>query len=242
MIRFFRRIRQKLLTQNKVSKYLIYAIGEVALVVIGILIALSLNNWNEKRKSTQKEITFLKNIQSDLIESKVELKRTTRITDKTIDDLMLLIDVVVEKKKYDKSFDSALLGLLYFESPYLNYTTYESLKSSGSDLISNNELLKSINKIYEYDFKFLMDDQDRLRWEELSHIHLPFYTKNIEANINDGGGKPNDFEQLLSDPEFLNILKLKLRHSNWWQGHFSRTSNQIDHILILIENEILKLE
>ena len=50
MIKFFRKIRQRLLTENKFSKYLIYAIGEIILVVIGILIALQINNWNENRK------------------------------------------------------------------------------------------------------------------------------------------------------------------------------------------------
>jgi len=47
MIKFFRKIRQQLLAENKFTKYLIYAIGEIVLVVIGILIALSINNWNE---------------------------------------------------------------------------------------------------------------------------------------------------------------------------------------------------
>ena len=51
MIKFFRKIRQQLLTENKFSKYLIYAIGEIVLVVIGILIALQINNWNEERKN-----------------------------------------------------------------------------------------------------------------------------------------------------------------------------------------------
>ena len=50
MIKFFRKIRQRLLTENKFSKYLLYAIGEIILVVIGILIALQINNWNEGRK------------------------------------------------------------------------------------------------------------------------------------------------------------------------------------------------
>ena len=49
MIKFFRKIRQKLLTQNKFSKYLLYAVGEIVLVVIGILIALQINNWNQDR-------------------------------------------------------------------------------------------------------------------------------------------------------------------------------------------------
>ncbi|WP_432277879.1 DUF6090 family protein [Microcosmobacter mediterraneus] len=54
MITFFRRLRQKLLSENKFSKYLMYAIGEIILVVIGILIALQVNNWNEKRKAKAK--------------------------------------------------------------------------------------------------------------------------------------------------------------------------------------------
>ena len=55
MIKFFRRIRKQLLTENKFSKYLLYAIGEIVLVVVGILIALSINNWNEWKKERIKE-------------------------------------------------------------------------------------------------------------------------------------------------------------------------------------------
>jgi hypothetical protein len=56
MIKFFRKIRRQLFSENKFSKYLLYAIGEILLVVIGILIALSINNWNEKgKKKTQSE-------------------------------------------------------------------------------------------------------------------------------------------------------------------------------------------
>jgi hypothetical protein len=63
MIKFFRKIRQKILTENKFSKYLLYAIGEIALVVIGILIALSSNNWNESRKTHLQDIEFLNNVE-----------------------------------------------------------------------------------------------------------------------------------------------------------------------------------
>ncbi|MGB5203859.1 MAG: DUF6090 family protein, partial [Eudoraea sp.] len=54
MIKFFRRIRQSLLTENKIGQYLKYAIGEILLVVIGILIALQINNWNEVKKTEVK--------------------------------------------------------------------------------------------------------------------------------------------------------------------------------------------
>ncbi|MGB5357241.1 MAG: DUF6090 family protein [Eudoraea sp.] len=66
MIKFFRRIRQRLLSQNKFSKYLLYAIGEILLVVIGILIALQVNDWNEGRKQRLVELKYFYNLKNDL--------------------------------------------------------------------------------------------------------------------------------------------------------------------------------
>ncbi|MEP7267854.1 MAG: DUF6090 family protein [Saprospiraceae bacterium] len=66
MIKLFRNIRQKLLAEGKTSRYLKYAMGEIILVVIGILIALQVNNWNEQRKQRYKELHYLQNIKTDL--------------------------------------------------------------------------------------------------------------------------------------------------------------------------------
>jgi len=73
MMKFFRRTRQKLLSENKFSKYLLYAIGEIILVVIGILIALKINNWNEAKKEEAKEQAFLKEINLDFKSNKAQL-------------------------------------------------------------------------------------------------------------------------------------------------------------------------
>jgi len=67
LIKFFRKIRQQLLIENKFSKYLIYAIGEIVLVVIGILIAVSINNWNELNKERRNEILILNEIRDNLL-------------------------------------------------------------------------------------------------------------------------------------------------------------------------------
>ena len=84
MIKFFRKIKQKMLTENKFSKYLIYAIGEIVLVVIGILIALSINNWNENIKSKNE----LKNIYDEV---KLNLKS----------DLLNIEDVIKQYEQLD---------------------------------------------------------------------------------------------------------------------------------------------
>jgi Family of unknown function (DUF6090) len=74
MIKFFRNIRQKLLTENKFSKYLLYAIGEIVLVVIGILIALQINNWNETRKDQHELTSILQNITTDMRADLINIK------------------------------------------------------------------------------------------------------------------------------------------------------------------------
>lgn len=73
MIKFFRKIRQKLLSENKFSKYLIYAIGEIILLVIGILIALQINNWNENRKNKIALRTYTKSLIKDFKQDTITL-------------------------------------------------------------------------------------------------------------------------------------------------------------------------
>ena len=65
MLRFFRSLRQRLLTENKFSKYLLYAIGEILLVVIGILIALQVNTWNEERVEQAEEQAILRQLKTE---------------------------------------------------------------------------------------------------------------------------------------------------------------------------------
>jgi len=67
MISFFRKIRQRLLQENRASRYLVYAIGEIALVMVGILLALQVNNWNEDRKIRIAEQRILQNLRTELI-------------------------------------------------------------------------------------------------------------------------------------------------------------------------------
>jgi len=100
MIKFFRRIRQSLIMENKTSKYLKYAIGEIVLVVIGILIALQINNWNEN----QKEIRLEKTIKTGIIK---ELKKNLQSID----------NVIAFHKKKQQAYQSLPSD---FEKTYVN--------------------------------------------------------------------------------------------------------------------------
>ena len=92
MIKFFRKIRQRLLSENKLSKYFLYAIGEIVLVVMGILIALQINNNNELNKQRAKEVQFLKNLKSDLIFEESELERYIEIRESIVNSAQIALE------------------------------------------------------------------------------------------------------------------------------------------------------
>jgi len=151
MIKFFRKIRYNLMEQNKTGKYLKYAIGEIVLVVIGILIALSINNWNQKLKNrgieqayinrlikeVEKDTSYFKDIkrQFDFKESKI----IRVISTWQIDNLR-----VVDSLQYINDFRSA--GDI--NSWYIEPVTWTQLIQTGElKLIRDKEL---IDKLFDY--------------------------------------------------------------------------------------------
>ena len=106
MIKFFRKIRQNMVKENKVSKYILYAIGEIILVVIGILIALQINTWNQNRLANIEERTVLKNLHTEFLQNKQTLKdalaenRTSFNVGKTLFNLIGKERIEIEKHNY----------------------------------------------------------------------------------------------------------------------------------------------
>lgn len=150
MIKFFRKIRQKLLTENKFSKYLLYAVGEIFLVVIGILIALQINNNSENYKKRQFEITILKNIKEDILADKVDLKLNIQYMKVVITNEQLLLDFLLDGsiQPSDSISHNDALGidlLTLFHS-----ASFNNLQNNDIGLISNNNIYKEITRFYDF--------------------------------------------------------------------------------------------
>jgi len=151
MIKFFRNIRQRLVKENKLSKYLLYAIGEIILVVIGILIALQINTWNEERKEKIVEGNFFENVLIDLQKDEEKLKHYQKFYTKRIEYLDTLLTYVrnpnitmgIEK------FGMYVEPVFYASDPINNATTFESAKTSGTfNNFKEKELLKDLSQYY----------------------------------------------------------------------------------------------
>ncbi|MEH6748623.1 MAG: DUF6090 family protein [Maribacter arcticus] len=112
MIKFFRKIRQRLLTENKFSKYLLYAIGEIVLVVIGILIALQLNNLNEIEKVKDTEVNYLNALHDEFASNLKEVERVMKLNEKNLKIAHTLLSKMGTDNPdlNEKEFDSLLIA------------------------------------------------------------------------------------------------------------------------------------
>ena len=150
MIKLFRNIRKNLLNEGKTSKYLKYAIGEIILVVIGILIALNINNWNENQKSKKDERYVLTEVLKNLEEDAVLVDEIIRQRQKAKTAVIALQKSMKSESKDSDSLQFYLVDLLTFERYFPINNAYEILKSKGLQL-SNNELTTKISRYYDYE-------------------------------------------------------------------------------------------
>lgn len=136
MIKFFRNIRQTLLQEGRSSSYLKYAIGEIVLVVIGILIALQINNWNEQRKDNIKENHIVKSLYDEFIDNYHYIEeRKQQLSNKTEESDLVLLRLCNEKHS-GISADS-LLTLTY--STFIGGSAYSPKTSTFKRVINNEE-------------------------------------------------------------------------------------------------------
>jgi len=173
---FFSRIRRKLANDNQFLKYSRYAIGEIVLVVIGILIALQINNWNQNRNEQNKIKEYAASLIQDLerdVAMAITIKRTN-------EEIIIRIDSLNQYILNRRIEDISNLALLYFtlnkpHRPYVwNRTTITELKNSGAlGLIKNDSLSKMIS---EYDaFTHHLDNDfinDRIQFEKATDLSV----------------------------------------------------------------------
>ena len=163
MIKFFRKIRQSLLNQGKTTRYFKYAAGEIILVVIGILIALQINNWNETRKAKARSTEYHERIAEDLervIKTSKNLNATAKKVLTSIEHTIKLLENNKELTNKDKEIvDYVLIWMNRFNYQFSELSTYEEMKSSGDlgliydknirrDLINFHDLIVSVDGIF----------------------------------------------------------------------------------------------
>lgn len=245
MISFFRKIRQKLLSQNRVTRYLIYALGEIFLVVIGILIALQVNNWNQERLANMKAKSYHERIIEDLDIFIGETEQSIRRSSSIRKLILQTIDMLEAKKLPEdkvRLFERTLH--LYYQLPYRNpsLSTITEMRSNGElELMQNLDLRK---KLIEFEQEILSTDEILALMGH--HAAEPvFYidqyirstpdTSSVSSDYIEIGIKAN-FEEMVNDKKLINYLS---KFSVQWSHHMM-FSQDLNESAIILKDELMK--
>jgi hypothetical protein len=225
MIKFFRNIRRRFLSENKFSKYLLYAIGEIILVVIGILIALQINNWNENQKLKKETYKVLLQMQDEFSRNQNELKRKIeqhKFVKASVDELSNLISP--NPKEIEKSkLDSLMFSMIFV--PDFNASTY--LSNSEKLVLVDDKLQNYIADwklnydYYKYSIKLIYDNQSQ---------QGPFITENYQSKDFKNGliatsksAFESDGNKILSSAIFENYVNTR----SWNSGFLVKRSTAL---------------
>ncbi len=246
MIHFFRKERWRLAQDNQFFKYGRYAIGEIVLVVIGILIALYINNWNEDQKDRKFELEMLKEVHNSLQADKGYLEWIKKRNETKEQGLQVMLQMMESGKEYP---DSVLLKTYNQITTRLSFSYntggYESIKSVGFDKISNEKVRAGLIELYETSLpvstgimNFFRDYQDSNQdivglhnslWD-LTTIQLPDGTRKIVS-------KPQSSD-FLKQPELIERLKIEQDVMSFNKMHLNNLEQIVDRGIGLVEQDI----
>ena len=259
MIKFFRKIRQNLLSEGKTGKYLKYAIGEIVLVVIGILIALSINNWNENKKDRKEEYQTLKSLQSEFIESRELFYKGQHHNKMIFEGMESLLEILDAEMVNENMVDSIYFHL---NTSSWSSSTFEpsrgivnSLINSGKLNIISNDKLKS-HLIQWNDQVISFQNTQKLAQDykftylfplisELTQLpsKLKLYSGNNNYDLSNVKPQEVDLE-LLKSKIFYNYLNQSWVYSGSILVNNTRTNRggkilmALDNIISLIDKEL----
>jgi len=238
MIKFFRKIRQRLLTENKFSKYLLYAIGEIILVVIGILIALQVNNANETRKSNLELDKIIHNLIQEFESNQKALSSEMSQVKWTKNGGLEILSIIgnSENQFQGKNLDSLIEISVFWPTWKPTNFVLNELKSSGKLSLLKNSKIKELLFEWERQSEIVNDWNRRM---EKSSQDIIDYIKNNGSlrNINHNriSIKKSELDinniSLFNDSKFENQVDEKVLYSQFLENVYKETDRLINQIL-----------
>lgn len=242
MIPFFRQLRQNLLYENRISKYLLYAIGEILLVVIGILIALQVDNWNTQNKQALELRESLLNLQDELDENIEYLEDEIIDFDTELSELESAIKSFNDLSDNEHSL-SEINGVLFrFQRVAfvpLRENAYRKLIESGTvDFIANDSLKRELIRM-EYAFSYF--EREKLSMErDYETTFKPYYMQYVDLlSISDtllfneplkSNPSRTDQSAFINNRMFTNLLILRLSSKRRAKNIFTDLSEVLTQI------------
>lgn len=199
-----------MLSENKFSKYLIYAIGEIFLVMIGILLAFQVNTWSEIKKEKKLEIDLLSEVRQGLKEDLIQLMNTRKLQELINTSQNTFIEWLDDQNSIDHNISKEISRTLFISEFLPNKGPYETMKQFGMKKIQNDSLRSQITFVYEVVYN-QYNDYLRMYRNQLDKLGPYFENHLNEINYFDASVmKINDIQEMKADKRLrFNIATLQ---------------------------------
>lgn len=234
---------------RRLERYLLYAIGEILLVMIGILLALQVNNWNEDRKIRILEAEILEDLLINLKRDLTDITSNIQLTTNTIRSTEILLDQIEADSPYHDSL-AIHLGQSFWWTDFLPTTSaYEVLKSKGLDIIRDKSLRTQLQELYEFSYQrtsnlvaWEMEKNDQ--YTTVAKSYFRFYTAiDLGHQIGRNSGLademiPINFQVLKESSEFTYHLSLMDQVQRFINEDYKMLETKISKLIGEVENKL----
>ncbi len=238
MIRFFRTIRQGLLAQGRIARYLTYAVGEIILVVIGIFLALQLNNWNNDRKRTEQELGLLVEMRQNLVNDLEDCRDNIASQERWGRAQVAVLEQLEQRMPFHDSLRFHYANLVGATTLTMNTSAYDNLKSIGFDLIRNDSLRGAITGLYSERYRFVAMTESQFDVHlQMVDLAPQVYNKLVVDTVWKSA-TPLDLDALMNDDGFKGVLRMNRFTKGFMAQIYWNIEVQIQELIALIDKEL----
>ena len=266
MLTVLRKIRKSLIDSGSARKYLLYAVGEILLVMIGILLALQVNTWNQNRVNRIKEVNALNLLQENLKDQSHQIRLAHRLSRNRIKYAFDVFDYLEHNTTFHDSMRAHIRYATTDDRTYVINSGFEIIKNTK---LSNDELERMIHDLYEGQLRRIdvgtsyapdigtyFEDYARKHFNAVdisisaAHPELDSlgYKERVQYIIEKNWGRrhfgyaPKDYNHLRQDEEFQLLLKKSIEFRTWKIMRIQSAIKAIDEIQEVLEKEIISLK
>lgn len=233
MTKLFRKIRQSLINSGSIKKYLFYAIGEILLIMIGVLLAFQVSTWNEKTNNKNTELIYYKNIKRQLHEDMGIISRNIDYNNRYFGQFKYASQIIQnnDRKNIDTLAQIAL-NLFRYSDFHRASNIYETIVNSGQiKLMQNHNIIEGLQALEEtYVYINKMED---IHLDFIKQIVLPDLVRTIEFSSHKAE-KPDELYSF----EFKNRLTLLLEIMKEKDEVYNKATNEITNLIEMIDKEM----
>lgn len=239
MLNLFRKVRKNLLRESKFSRYLVYAVGEIVLVVIGILIAIQINGWNEERKNEKQLKTIFNTILTDLVQDTAEVKMILDnynlrepVFKAVLNDSATMVDY--QTKPFYGVLITSYVPFSMEKKGYHLLNEFNNFNGKGMDTVA-----ATVTQFYGGFIKIIDDNEAAIKKDVMNNLDHWKNTKPWFADISINKPVPGFFNYVLNDPDYKNRVAY---HSAFvYTNHvpvLKAFNQQASHLINMIKKQL----